>query len=199
MSSLPPPPSGTSSAVAASPITATDPYSKFISDPATSIDVVDHVAYSLYKRDKLAFIVAHKQFGGVLPTDTEMGVFVCASTLDSRISSYKSEASQILQGFCEAVLTNASDEERVKQKKHFYNELKRARPFWRNMLENMFANMAALALTALVVIAIYGTRISAVSLMGDIFGYDIKERPPTVLTVQPTAKSGNGAAASAPP
>lgn len=184
-----PPPAGSTPAA--------DPYSKFISDPANSIDVVDHVAYSLYKRDKLAFFAAHRLLSSADPTEGQMEVFVCASTLGTRIAAYKSEASQILQAFCEAVLTSASDEERSKQKKHFHNELKKARPFWRNMLENMFANMAALALTALVVIAIYGTRISAVSLLADIFGYDIKERPTPVLTPQPVTTPPGSAASTA--
>lgn len=163
-----------------------EPYRSFVAEGA-SPGVIEHVSYSLFQRDKLAFCTSHSEQHGKPPSAEELAAFVRASLLPDRITAYQAEAETILQVFAENALTTASQEAEERHRQHFYSELKKVRPFWRNMVENMFANMAALALTALVVIAIYGTRISFVSLLGDIFGYDIKERPKSELNIQ---KSG---------
>lgn len=152
------------------------PYLQFVGMDVDSIDLIDHVAYSLYKRDKLAFCTAVFEAKKSAPTSEEMGAFNIASVLPDRITGYRNEATELLREFSEQVLSEAELEVEDRYRQQFYAELKKARPFWRSIWDNILANLGALAITALVVLVIYGSRIGFTNLIGDIFNYDIKER-----------------------
>ncbi len=149
-------------------------YSRLVQSDA---DMTGHVAYALYKRDKLKFcesIDASEQ----RPVEArELEIFIRSANLPTRIDAYRTEAEKALRDFAQEVLNGQLVELDHEYQAKLAAELKAARSFWRSVGENLVANLLAIAVTALLLLIIYGTRIGFAPLLGDVFGYDIKERP----------------------
>ncbi|GAB3047176.1 hypothetical protein [Stenotrophomonas tumulicola] len=64
-------------------------YAKLVNDEG---DMAGHVAYALYKRDKLKFIEAFRLEKGRHPSSVELEAFVVTANLALRVSAYRSEA-----------------------------------------------------------------------------------------------------------
>ena len=63
-------------------------------------DMIGHIAYSLYKAEKVSWIEGHKRDnGGKEPTEAEFKKYHEACCSEQRINSYRSLASSILQTF----------------------------------------------------------------------------------------------------
>ena len=63
-------------------------------------DMIGHIAYSLYKAEKVSWIEGHKKDnGGKEPTEMEFRKYHEACCSEHRINSYRSMASGILQEF----------------------------------------------------------------------------------------------------
>lgn len=73
-------------------------YQKLVSDKN---DIVGHIAYSLYKQDKINFI-KDKEENEITITDAELIPFHELSSTDSSIESYTIKAELILQAFFES-------------------------------------------------------------------------------------------------
>lgn len=166
------------------------PYRQFVAADSDSIDLIDHVAYSLYKRDKLGFLTAFAQTHGREPTDAELHAFVSGSMLQTRIDSFRNEATELLRSFSEVVLSEAEKEVEERYRLKFDEELRKVRPFWRTLWDNILANIGALAITALVLLVIYGSKIGAATLIGEVFNYDVKDRSAQQSTPSHTAAKG---------
>ena len=149
-------------------------YSELVQSDA---DMIGHVAYALYKRDKLKFCesIAAKQLRPVVVGELE--VFIHSANLPTRLDAYRSEAEKALQDFAQEVLAVELDDAARDYHRKLSDELKVARSFWRAVGENLVANVLAIGVTALIVLVIYGTRIGLLPLLGDVFGYDVKEKP----------------------
>jgi hypothetical protein len=91
-------------------LTASLPYRQFIGTDVDSIDLINHVAYSLYKRDKLAFVTVIDEAYKRIPTKDEMGAFCMGSLLPDRIAAYRNEATELSRAFSEEVLSEAEIE-----------------------------------------------------------------------------------------
>lgn len=72
--------------------------------------MVGHVAYALYKRDKLSFIQAIRDEKGRAPTEEEVWAFIVSSNLGLRIDAYRSEAEQALQVLSGELLQGTAEE-----------------------------------------------------------------------------------------
>lgn len=136
-------------------------------------DMVGHVAYALYKRDKLAFIEKMNADMDRNPTDEELSAFIMASNLQLRTDAYRSEAEQALQVFSQEVLSEAMSELERKYEKDLAVELSKSRSWLRAIAENLVANLLAVGVLALIAVAVYGTRIGFVNLAADVFGYEL--------------------------
>ena len=78
-------------------------YSQLVEDRA---DIIGHIAYALYKEDKIEFISKFKdENGGVEPTEEDLKPFNTISSTQSSLDKYKFIASCILQSF----LSNSFD------------------------------------------------------------------------------------------
>lgn len=142
-------------------------------------DMVGHVAYALYKRDKLAFIEkinAQKSRG---PTDEELSAFIIASNLQLRSDAYRSEAEQALQTFSQEVLNDSMIDLERKHEKDLAAELSKSRSWLRAIAESLVANLLAVAVLALIAVVVYGTRIGFVNLAADVFGYELTPKAGT--------------------
>lgn len=144
--------------------------------------MIGHVAYALYKRDKLKFcdsIVAQHQRPA---SAVEVDVFIHAANLPTRVDSYRAEAEQLLERFSEAVLDVTLRQLQQEMNQELVRQLKESKSFSKAVVENLVANVLAIAVTALFVLILYASRIGVVPLIGDIFGFDVKEKP---VVIQP--------------
>lgn len=139
-------------------------------------DMVGHVAYALYKRDKLSFIQAVRDEKGRAPTDEEVWAFIVSSNLGLRIDAYRSEAEQALQVLSGELLQGAAEELGRQYQQELTQQLQKAKSFFRAVAESLLANLLAVAVIALVAVVLYGTRIGFVGLAADVFGYEVKAR-----------------------
>ena len=72
-------------------------YSRLVNDKS---DMIGHIAYSLYKAEKISWIEGHKRNNdGREPTEEEFKSFHEACCSDERINSYRDMATSILQEF----------------------------------------------------------------------------------------------------
>ncbi|QEI08741.1 hypothetical protein FXN63_25005 [Pigmentiphaga aceris] len=143
-------------------------------------DMIGHVAYALYKRDKLKFcdsIVALHQRPA---SASEVDVFIHSANLPTRVESYRTEAEQLLERFSEAVLDVTLRQLQDEMNRELVRQLKESKSFSKAVVENLVANMLAIAVTALFVLILYASRIGVVPLIGDIFGFDVKEKTAVV-------------------
>lgn len=136
-------------------------------------DMVGHVAYALYKRDKLSFIEAVKAGNGKEPSEDELSAFIVTSNLALRIDAYRSEAEQALQVFSQAVLDESLIEVQQRYDAQLVAELSRPRSWLRAITESLLANLLAVAVLALLAVLLYGTRIGFAKLAADALGYEL--------------------------
>ena len=72
-------------------------YSKLAEDKG---DIIGHIAYALYKEDKIEYITKFKnEHNGQEPTEEELKPFNSISSTESNLDKYKFIASHILQSF----------------------------------------------------------------------------------------------------
>lgn len=163
-------------------------YETFVGPADDELDLIALVSYSLYKRDKLAFIEHYRDAHGRDPSQAELSAFIVSGTLPTRIKAYNDEATAVLQIFSEAVLTSASDEVEERCQKKFDEELRKVRPFWRTLGENVLANVGALVLGAILLVVVYASRLDPAKVVGEALGYDIRSHEPTPSQHTPPPK-----------
>ena len=79
-------------------------YSQLVEDKA---DIIGHIAYALYKDDKIEYITKFKnENGGTEPTEEDLKPFNIISSTQNSLDKYKFIASYILQSF----LSNSLEE-----------------------------------------------------------------------------------------
>lgn len=165
-----------------------EPYQRFADIASDDIDLIDNVAYALYKRRKLEFVRAFVAAKGKSPNPAEVNNFILAATLPTSVDSLRAEATETLRTFSEQVLREAEAETEDRYRRQLMSELKKARPFLKTLMENILANIGALAVTALILLVIYGSRIGAVNLFGEVFGYEIKDKTSGAQPVAPSSQ-----------
>ena len=201
---LPPPAPAPAPAAAAAPASKTqatsdNPYRRFVEEQEDSIDLIGHVAYSLFKRDKLALIDWYHATVGRAPTDDELNAFIAGSLLDDRLASYNSTAQEILRIFSEQALERAKLDVHARYEKKLVQELKAARPFFKNLFDNILATIGALIVMTVIVFVFYASRVSAVSAIAAYLGYEVKERPgPDEVSKKSLAPIDQAASAASP-
>lgn len=139
-------------------------------------DMIGHVAYSLYKRDKLKFCEAYAAKHARPADAATLQVFIDSANLPTRIDAYRTEAVAALEDFAQEVLQVQLEQQESAFNARLADELKVARSFPRSVSENLVANLLAIAVTALLVVVLYGSRIGFVPLVAEAFGYEVTER-----------------------
>lgn len=97
----------------------------------SDIDLVGHVAYALYKRDKLKFCEEARSRTGVDPTAVELDVFIRACNIDTRLLSFRSEAERLLAVFAEFQLADATEEIQHQADERVLKKLSAGKSLWR--------------------------------------------------------------------
>lgn len=113
-------------------------YSKLVNDET---DIFGHIAYALYKRDKVKFIESFKA-NGKEPTEEDLELFHQISCLETTLDRYQVQASVIMDAFLNEVLKkHRSDIEKKyveEQNKRLGEVVRPLKPnFWYGVLQSI--------------------------------------------------------------
>ncbi|WP_064196769.1 MULTISPECIES: hypothetical protein [Emticicia] len=129
-------------------------------------DLIGHIAYSIYKSEKINYIKAESAKGNEL-SDEDLETFNVVSSTEGSISSYKLRAEILLQNFVNNVLDETIEEVKIDVSSRHKELLKEVvKPletgFWKNVGINIISSFIfALLLTILaLVIKTQGTEIN---------------------------------------
>lgn len=116
-------------------------YEKLVDDRG---DIAGHVAYSLYKSDKISFIEKFKQeHDGNEPTEEEFRPFHDIACMDASLERYKMHSVSILQAFLNDTLSSTTeqieDDCRKRHKDMLSEAVQEMKPkgFWHGVLQSV--------------------------------------------------------------
>lgn len=120
-------------------------YKQLVSDES---DIVGHVAYALYKYNKIEYIEKFKQeHNGESPTESDLKPFHDISSTPSSIDRYKSKAGTIVNDFLNIALDETvkqiQEEYIINQERHLKNVIEPLKPkskfvlFWKGVLQSI--------------------------------------------------------------
>ena len=93
-------------------------------------DIVGHIAYSLYKQDKVEYINRFKEENGREPGEDELKPFHDASCLDGSIERYKESAINLLGSFLDETLSQTAHQLETEYEKHLEDVIKPLKTKW---------------------------------------------------------------------
>ena len=104
-------------------------------------DLVGHVAYSLYKRDKLKFCETERVRTAAPATHQTVDAFIRSCNLDTRISAYRAEAERLLEHMTEYVLEDAIEKVKREHQELLVRKLSESKSWWRSIAENLLGSL----------------------------------------------------------
>lgn len=126
-------------------------------------DIVGHIAYALYKGEKNKFREAN-------PDPAHVDAFIATINMPEQVASMRARAEDLLEGTIEAAVSLAVDEVKAESDAQmrrageaFDNRLRvyeAQAGFWRGVWQNVLANLAAAALTILLVVLVLGSKLN---------------------------------------
>lgn len=123
-------------------------FSIFVENPN---DLAGLIAYALYKADKVAFIDTNP--------DADVNGFILTVNLPPQVLAYRTRAELMLEDMTEETLGEAIagiDKEYTDKLKKFGNAL----GFWRGVGSNIIANLAVVAISILLVVLVFGSKLN---------------------------------------
>lgn len=117
-------------------------YSKLVEDET---DIVGHIAYALYKSDKIKYIENSKaKNNGAELSEDDLVPFHDISSMDESIERYKIQALQILQRFLDNVLKESAEdikEEYIRSHNEHIEKIvkKYSQKWWQNVIWSVLA------------------------------------------------------------
>lgn len=139
-------------------------------------DLVGHVAYSLYKSDKLKFCENETARTGVPVTQDVIDGFIRGSILDTRIAAYRAQAEKLLEQMTEYVLEDAIQEVNKEHQETLVRKLSEGKSWSRAIAENFFGSVVVALVWALIVVMIAANKVGPDKVIGDFLGKEINDR-----------------------
>ena len=136
-------------------------------------DLIGHVAYALYKRDKLKFCDAFASKYGRRPSTDEVGVFIASSNLDTRIDGYRSQAETLLERMTEYQLEDAVTQIKADADASLLRKLSQAKPWGRSIAEALVGSVVVAVVWAALVLVLYTNKIGVDKVAKEIFDVDV--------------------------
>ena len=133
-------------------------------------DLVGHVAYALYKRDKLKFCEAIRASEGRLATQEEIATFIRACNLDTTLKTYRSQAELLLERMTEYQLEDAISAIEEQAKDDLLQQLKQAKSWSRSVAEALLGSVAVAFMWAALVLVVWGNRVGFRNLAAELLG-----------------------------
>lgn len=141
-------------------------------------DLVGHVAYALYKRDKIKFCDAELARTGQAATSDAVDAFIRACNLDTRVSSYRSEAERLLEQMTEYVLEDAIETIKRESQDELLEKLAQGKSWLRAIAENVVGSIVVALIWATIVLVVATNKVGADKVLGDVFDKDVADRKP---------------------
>lgn len=145
-------------------------------------DLVGHIAYALYKREKLQFIENILKEKGRSPNEDEFAAFFTLTSFATRIDALRTQSEQMLEAFAEQMIEEIYEKQVAEFDGRLLAELTRRDSFLRATAQNLLANLLAICVVALLAVIVYGSRIGLPQVMGDALGYEVREKVPPSAT-----------------
>jgi hypothetical protein len=123
-------------------------FSIFVENPN---DLAGLIAYALYKADKVAFIDTNP--------DADVTGFILTVNLPPQVLAYRTRAELMLEDMTEETLGEAIagiDKDYTDKLKKLENAL----GFWRGVGSNIIANLAVVAISILLVVLVFGSKLN---------------------------------------
>jgi hypothetical protein len=127
-------------------------------------DLVGHVAYALYKRDKLKFCDAVRSTSSRDPTEAEVSAFILSCNLDTVLQGYRSQAEILLERMTEYQLEDAIGEVKRLADEDLLRQLKEGKSWKRSISESVIGSFVVAIVWAAIVLAIYASQIGPAEL-----------------------------------
>jgi hypothetical protein len=140
-------------------------------------DLVGLTAYSLYKRDKLAFLANQRSMEGREATAAEIMAFCRSSTLPARVESYRSQATILMQQMYDDLLSVQTTEIEEKYHGKLVEELKKKHPFWESVWEHVVASLVLIAFGGLIALIYAGQHAGWPQMISNVFNLPGAESP----------------------
>ena len=121
-------------------------------------DIVGHIAYSLYKEDKVQFIDKFKQENGREPKESELKPFHDTSCLDGSIQRYKESALLLMQSFFNETLAESTSQIESDYKEHLKQILLPLKTKWWEAILQSFLGALFFAIFLAAVAFVYQNR-----------------------------------------
>lgn len=133
-------------------------------------DLVGHVAYALYKRDKLKFCddVARNQ--GRAPSADELSIFIRSSNLETRLQGYRTSAEALLGTFTELQLEEVVGKIEADADQRLLRELRASKSWVRVIQEGLVVSIVVALVWTVLVAALYAARIGPQKMLSEVFG-----------------------------
>lgn len=155
-------------------------------------DLVGHVAYAFYKRDKLKFCDGVKSNKGRSATTEEIDAFIQVSNIDTRLDSYRSEAEKLLARVTELQLEDAVEEIQRDSNAKLARKLAEAKSWGRVCQEAIVGSFIVTALWALLGWCIYFSKANSIEQVAkDVFHVDIQPPQKSPEQVASSPEQGN--------
>lgn len=142
-------------------------------------DLIGHVAYSLYKRDKLKFCDGLRQKHQRDPTLAEVEIFIQSSTLDSRLEGYRTQSETLLERMMEYQLEEAMDRIQAESDKELQRKLSEPKAWSRSIAEALLGSLVTAAMWGAIVLVLYTNKVGLDKVAKDIFNIDMNAAPQT--------------------
>lgn len=136
-------------------------------------DLVGHVAYALYKRDKLKFCDEYSLKHSKPTSDAELAAFILAANLTTRIQGYRTEAERLLETMGEYQLEEAIAQLQVDFDEKLLRRLSEAKSWGRSIAEALLGSFVVAIFWAALVFALYANKVGFERMAKDIWGVDI--------------------------
>lgn len=158
-------------------------YSSLVQSDA---DLVGHVAYALYKRDKLKFCDGFKAKNGRALSPQELEIFIQGCNLDTRLQGYRAEAEQLLETMTEFQLEDAIAQVKADANQELANRLSESKSWWRSIAEALIGSVVVAVVWAALVLLLYTNKVGGERVMKEIFGVEMNSSAPAPGNAQGT-------------
>lgn len=126
-------------------------YDKLVDDRN---DILGHIAYSIYKQDKIDFIKSKKD-GDQEVTDATLKPFHEISSSDSSVESYKMKADIVMQAFFENTISSIYSDIESEIRDNYKKEIREVvRPLTSSFWKSVWAGLLSAFIFALILAAI---------------------------------------------
>jgi hypothetical protein len=136
-------------------------------------DLVGHVAYALYKRDKLKFSEEFRARNSREPLPAEVEIFIVGCNLDTRLQGYRAEAELLLEAMTEYQLDDAIEQVRIDANEELARKLSESKSWGRSIAEALIGSVAVAVMWAALVLILYTNKVGFDRMAKDIMNIDV--------------------------